>query len=222
MNEIEAVGEAALLMPGGIESGGPERPWLYSLLIAPSAVVANGVIQGGALAYLLSQQGVGSGGQSHMIFLLALPTSLYFLWSPMTDFFVRRRTWLLVGGLLAAVLMAAGFHQRNLSGRGSLGLMLISACCVQLVVSSCGGMMGAMRSVGAKRSAGSYYQAGSMGFGALAASVLVWMSARVGRDALGLAAAAMIGLPALFALAAPKQETISTGTFGATMGRVWS
>jgi len=222
MNEIEAVGEAALLMPGGIESGGPERPWLYSLLIAPSAVVANGVIQGGALAYLLSQQGVGSGGQSHMIFLLALPTSLYFLWSPMTDFFVRRRTWLLVGGLLAAVLMAAGFHQRNLSGRGSLGLMLISACCVQLVVSSCGGMMGAMRSVGAKRSAGSYYQAGSMGFGALAASVLVWMSARVGRDALGLAAAAMIGLPALFALAAPKQETISTETFGATMARVWS
>jgi len=222
MNEMEAVGGEAMLMPGDDASSGHERPWVYGLLIAPSAVVANGVIQGGALAYLLSQQGVGSGGQSHMIFLLALPTSLYFLWSPMTDFFVRRRTWLLLGGLLAAVLMAAGFHQHNLSGRASVGLMLVSACCVQLVVSTCGGMMGAMRSVAAKRSAGSYYQAGSMGFGALAASVLVWMSERVGHDALGLAAAAMIGLPALFALAAPKQETIATGTFGATMSRVWS
>ena len=100
MNEIEAVGlEAA---QGGVPGPGSmreDRPWLYSLLIAPSAVVANGVIQGGVLAYLLSVQGIGSGPQSRMIFLLGLPTWLYFLWSPITDFFVRRRTWLLVGGL---------------------------------------------------------------------------------------------------------------------------
>jgi len=96
-----------------------ERPWIYGLLVAPSAVVANGVIQGGVLAYLLSRHGVGSGGQSHMIFLLALPTSLYFLWSPITDFFVRRRSWLLGGGLSAAALMGLAFQQKNLSGRMS-------------------------------------------------------------------------------------------------------
>ena len=37
-----------------------DRPWLFGLLIAPSAVVANGIIQGGVLGYLLSQHGVGS------------------------------------------------------------------------------------------------------------------------------------------------------------------
>src|ERR1039458_7518591 len=102
MNEIEAVGAEAAL--GGEPGGGSvrqDRPWLCSQMIAPSAVVANGVIQGGVLAYLLSVQGIGSGRQSRMMFLLGLPTWLYFLWSPITDFFVRRRTWVLIGGVLA-------------------------------------------------------------------------------------------------------------------------
>ena len=222
MNEIEAVGAEATLDPNvdGSQSEG-DRPWLYSLLIAPSAVVANGVIQGGVLSYLLSVQGIGSGRQSHLIFFLALPTSLYFLWSPITDFFVRRRTWLLLGGLFAAAFMAVAFHQKNLSSKTSLALMLISACCSQLVVSSCGGMLGSMRSERSRRFGSSFYQAGGMGFGALAAWVLVWMSSRASANALGLTAAALIGFPALFALVAPKQDEIAIGSFGATMHRVW-
>jgi PAT family beta-lactamase induction signal transducer AmpG len=199
-----------------------ERPWVYGLLIAPSAVVANGVIQGGVLAFLLSEQHIGSGMQSHMIGLLALPTTLYFLWGPITDYFVFRRTWLLVGGLLAALLMYLGFHQANLTSRASLALMLGSACCVQLVISSCGGMMGAMHSARHKRVAGSFYQAGSLGFGALAAWALVWMSPRYSRNTLGLTAAVLIGVPALFAFLAPKQDELMTGEFGPTMRCVWT
>ena len=223
MNEIEAVGaevvgEAGEGEPARGEAGG--RPWIYGLLVAPSAVLANGVVQGGVLGYLLSRHGVGSGGQSHMIFLLALPTSLYFLWSPITDFFVRRRTWLLGGGLSAAVLMGLGFQQKNLSGRMSMLLMLISACCVQVVVSSCGGMMGTLGSEMGKRRASSFYQAGSMGFGALSAWVLVWLSSRVSQGTLGWVAAGLIGLPTLAALLAPAQAEISTGTVGETVRRV--
>jgi PAT family beta-lactamase induction signal transducer AmpG len=223
MNEIQAVGAEVAAGTGADEPARVEkddRPWTYGLMIAPSAVLANGVVQGGALGYLLSQHGVGSGGQSHMIFLLALPTSLYFLWSPITDFFVRRRSWLLGGGLSAAVLMGVAFQQKNLSGRMSMLLMLISACCVQLVVSSCGGMMGTMRSEMGKRKASSFYQAGSMGFGALTAWVLVWLSSRVSQGTLGWVAAGLIGLPTLAALLAPKQEEIATGTLGATARRV--
>jgi len=223
MNEIEAVGmEAVATQPEGEGGeGANRRPWLFAFLIGPSAVVANGVIQGGVLAYLLSQQHVGSKGQSHLIDLLALPTSLYFLWSPITDFFVRRRTWLLIGGPLAAIMMAAGFHQKNLTSTGAAMLMLLSACFSQLAVSSCGGMMGAMTSERSRRVAGSFYQAGSMGFGALSAWVLVWLSSRAGQDVLGLVAALMIGVPSLLALAAPPQEAISTGSFGTTMKRIW-
>jgi PAT family beta-lactamase induction signal transducer AmpG len=222
MNEIEAVGAEAAL--GGVDGAGTvtrDRPWLYSLLIAPSAVMMNGVVQGGVLAYLLSQHGVGSGGQSHIISLLALPTSLYFLWSPITDFLVRRRTWLLMGSLMAGVLMAAAFHQKSLTSTTVLVLIFLSACFSQLVVSSCGGMMGAIRLERSRRVASSFYQAGSLAFGAAAVSVLIAATSRVSQTVVGLMAGALIAVPGLFALAAPKQDLISETTFGAEMRRVW-
>jgi PAT family beta-lactamase induction signal transducer AmpG len=228
MNEIEAVGAEAVLTAIPLRESSapdrperPERPWLFGFLIVPSAVVANGVIQGGVLAFLLSQQGIGSKVQSHVISMLALPTMLYFLWSPITDFFVRRRTWLLAGGLLSAALMALGFHQKDLSSKYALLFILLSACLSQLVVSSCGGMMGALHSERSKRVAGSFYQAGSMGLGALSVSILIWLSPRVSRDVLGLTAATLIALPTLFALAAPEQDEIHTGSFARTMQNVW-
>ena len=63
----------------------------------------------------------------------------------------------------------------------------------------------ALRFERSKRVAGSFYQGGSLAFGAGAVSVLIWLSARVGRGTLALVAAALIGVPALFALAAPAQ-----------------
>lgn len=185
-----------------------DRPWLFSFLIAPSAVVANGVIQGGVLGYMLSQRGVTPGRASHMIAILALPTMLYFLWSPMTDFFVRRRTWLLLGGLSSAALMGAALLQRDLLSATTLLLMFLSGCCSQLVVSSCGGMMGTLKSERIRRTSGSFYQAGSLAFGALATMVLIPVSDTRGRGMLALAAAVMIALPALLAFAAPKQDGI--------------
>ncbi|MEO6922217.1 MAG: hypothetical protein ABI142_00170, partial [Bryocella sp.] len=88
--------------------------------------------------------------------------------------------------------------------------------------SSCGGMMGMLHSEQTRRRAGSFYQAGSMGFGALSAWVLIRESSRVAPATLGLIAAAMIGIPALFGLLVPKQEVLATGTFEETMGRVWA
>ncbi len=199
-----------------------DRPWVFGLLIAPSAVVANGVVQGGVLAFLLSQQGLDSAGRAHVVGLLALPTSLYILWSPMTDFLVRRRTWLLIGALVSSVLMVAAFHQENLASTASMVMMFLSACCSQLVVSSCGGMMGALQSERSRRVSGSIYQAGSLAFGAAAASVLIWMSPRVNRDMLGIAAGLLIGLPGLFALAAPHQDVIADAAYGAALRRIWS
>src|SRR6202012_5749727 len=101
-------------------SAGKDRPWLFALMIAPTGALANGVVQGGALAYLLSTQGIGSGGQSHLIALLGIPTWLYFVWSPITDFFVKRRTWLLIGGLGSGGLIVSAFHEPHLTSRSAV------------------------------------------------------------------------------------------------------
>jgi MFS transporter, PAT family, beta-lactamase induction signal transducer AmpG len=222
MNEIEAVAAETALVQGAEEHRAGGRPWLFGLLIAPVAVVANGIIQGGVLAYMLSQRGIGSGEQSHLVFLLALPTTIYFIWSPLTDFLVKRRTWLLIGGVSAGVLMGISLAQKNLQATSALVLMFLAACCAQLVVSSCGGMMGDLRSERTRRTAGSFYQGGGLAFGALAALVLIPLSDAGHPALLGLVAGAIIALPALLAFIAPRQRTIGGSTFTETrrkMGR---
>jgi PAT family beta-lactamase induction signal transducer AmpG len=214
-----AAAEAALAStPKNQGTGG--RPWLFALLIAPCAVTATGVIAGGVLAYMLSQRGIGSGEQSRLVFLLALPTMIYFIWSPLTDFLVKRRTWLLIGGLSAGVLMAASLSENNLRSTSAIVVMFLAACCAQLVVSSCGGMMGELGSERTRRTAVSFYQGGSLAFGALAALVLIPLSDAGRPRLLGLAAGAMFALPALTAFAAPKQETPGAKTFADTRRRI--
>lgn len=197
-----------------------ERPWLFGLLIAPSAVIANGVIQGGALAYLMTQQKIGVDRVGQTISLLALPTTLYFLWSPITDFLMRRRNWLLLGGVAAALLMALGLMQPNLVGPLTVAQLFLSACFVQLVVSSCGGMMGAFHLERSKRIAGSFYQAGSLAFGAGSVFVLIQLNEHGHRRWVGPAAMLMTGVPALFALAAPRQPFVQTGSPLATLRHI--
>jgi MFS transporter, PAT family, beta-lactamase induction signal transducer AmpG len=197
--------DAALEQAAGLKpSITKERPWLFGLLIAPNAVLAFGIISG-VLSYLLRRQGVGIGRSSEIISLLILPQSIYFLWSPITDFWIRRRSWLIVGAIGSALTLSAAFHGRRLDTPSAVGLMFLSACFGQLIVSSCGGMMGTLRSEATRRKASSVYQAGSLAFGALGIFVLVRLAERMGMGPLGWIAAALISLPSLAAFAAPEQ-----------------
>ena len=197
------------------EIQGADRPWIFGLLIAPSAVIANGIVQGGVLGYLLTQHGMKIDEVSHWIGVLALPTSLYFLYSPLTDFLVKRRTWLMIASFTAAALMLLAFSQKDIAAHAPLRLILLSGCLSQLVVACCGGVMGTISSVQSRKAASGYYQAGSMTFGALATWLLIRESSRVSGMALGFMAATMIGVPGLAALLAPAQPQVqASGLLG--------
>src|ERR1700683_3156745 len=81
-----------------------ERPWLFSLLIAADAAISLGLISGG-LSYLLRTQGVDPGRSGSIIALLSLPHAIYFLSGPVTDFWLRRRTWLMLAGACPGAAM---------------------------------------------------------------------------------------------------------------------
>ena len=197
-----------------------ERPWLFGLLIAPNAVVAFGIISG-VLSYLLRRQGVGIGRSSQIISLLILPQTIYFLWSPITDFWIRRRTWLMVGAIGSALTLAAAFHGSRLDTPPAVALMFLSACFGQLIVSSCGGMMGTLRSEATRRKASSVYQAGALAFGALGVFVLARLAERMGMGPLGWIAAALIALPSLAAFAAPEQPRKQEQGIKQTFAAIW-
>ena len=223
MNEIEAVGaevDAERGAGGLVRVETSERPWVFGLLIAPSAVIGFGLVQG-ALSFLMRRQGVSVERIGAVVSLLILPQTLYFLWSPVTDFLMRRRTWLIVGATCAGLLLAVAFHAKNLGSPGAVAVMFLGVCCGQLVVSSCGGMMGALRQERSRRVASSYYQGSSLGLGGLAVFGLSILVTHMGQGLLGWVVAAMIVLPSLAALAAPKQGLIVDNGLGETMRRVW-
>ena len=197
-----------------------ERPWLFGLLIAPMAVLSNGLISG-ALSYLLRRQGVGIGRSSEIIALLILPQSIYFLWSPITDFWIRRRTWLIVGAVGAALTLVAAFHGGRLDTPLAVTLMFLSACFGQLIVSSCGGMMGTLHSELNRRRASSFYQAGSLAFGALGIFALASLAEKFSMGPLGWITAALIALPSLAALAAPEQAQQLEEGIRQTFACIW-
>ena len=197
-----------------------ERPWLFGLLIAPNAVLAYGIISG-VLSYLLRRQGVDIGRSSEIIALLILPQTIYFLWSPITDFWIRRRTWLMVGAVAGALTMAAAFNGRRLDTPSAVALMFLSACFGQLIVSSCGGMMGTLRSEATRRKASSVYQGGALAFGALGVFVLARLAERMDMGPLGWIAAALIALPSLAAFAAPEQPREQEQGIGETFSGIW-
>lgn len=212
-------------------AGGPEvesispatahdRPWLFAFLITPEAVIALGLVSG-ALTYLLRDQGVNPARAASIASLLSLPHAIYFLWGPLTDFWMRRRTWLLLAAAAAALSLVAAFHQPQLATAWGVGLLFLSACFGVFVVAACGGIMGTLKSELSRRRAGSFYQVGSLAFGAVAVFVLVSFSGRLSLSALGWIIAAMIVLPSLAALAAPAQSMVTEHGAHQNAVRIW-
>jgi MFS transporter, PAT family, beta-lactamase induction signal transducer AmpG len=198
-----------------------ERPWIFAFLISADAVINLGLI-GGGLSYLLRLQGVDPSQSASIIALLTLPHIIYFLWGPITDFWMRRRTWLLLAALAAAATFIAVFQLPRLASPRAVWLMFAGACFGVIVPAACGGMMGTLRSEVNRRRAGSAYQTGSLASGAIGIFALVSLSAYLRLPALGWVLAAMIVAPSLLAFASPPQEMIAEHTARETFARVWT
>jgi PAT family beta-lactamase induction signal transducer AmpG len=209
-----------MLNPSGTTpDANKERPWVFAFLIVPMAVLSNGVI-GGGLSYLFTSHGVDMARGASIISLLNLPQTIYFLWSPITDFWIRRRTWLMLAATTGAIGVAIFFQIPNLASPAAVTLLFLSACFAQLVVAACGGIMGSLRSEAVRRRASSFYQAGSLAFGAVGIYVVASLAERMNQGHLGWIIAAMIALPSLAALAAPKQDVLKAASAGQIFNRI--
>jgi PAT family beta-lactamase induction signal transducer AmpG len=211
---------ASVETEGASRYASQQRPWLFNFLIAPMAVMAIGLV-GGALSYLLRREGVDPAHGASIVALVTLPHAIYFLWGPITDFWMRRRTWLMLAAAAAAAAQLAAFHQPSLASPWAIGLMFLGLCFGGLVVAACGGIMGTLRSERSRRLAGSFYQSGSLAFGGLAVFLLVSLAERLPLGSLGWIVAAMIMLPSLAALAAPGQPALSEHTAREAASRIW-
>lgn len=210
---------AGAQIESSIAPGTRERPWLFNLLIAPDAVISIGLV-GGGLGYLLRDEGVNPARVASIVGLLSLPHAIYFLWGPVTDFWIRRRTWLMLAAAASAGALLTAFHQTRLASGFATALLFLAACLGVVGAAACGGIMGTLRSEKNRRRAGVFYQSGSLGFGGVAAFFLISLAPRAGLFTLGWIVAAIVVLPSLAALAAPAQPLLSEHRARATVARV--
>jgi MFS transporter, PAT family, beta-lactamase induction signal transducer AmpG len=217
MSPVPEPGPAVMEAAGSAD----ERPWLFGLLIAADAVISLGLL-GGGLSYLMRTQGIDPGRSARIISLLSLPHAIYFLWGPVTDFWLRRRTWLMVAAVAAAATFAVAFTEPRLASHRAVALMFAGACFGVMVPAACGGMMGTLKSEVNRRRASAAYQIGSLAIGALTVFALVSLSAHLSVPSLGLVMAGLIIAPSVVAFAEPAEPAASGRTLAETLRSIGS
>jgi hypothetical protein len=84
-------------------------PWAFGLLVLPLGMYVG--FAGTALPFLLSKAGVTVDEIARIDALLALPPALMFLWTPVVDVKLRRRTWLVLGASATAFCLSAANYR---------------------------------------------------------------------------------------------------------------
>src|SRR3984957_14145047 len=174
-------------------------PWLFAILNVPHAVVAGGVT-GTLLSFLLRQQGVWSHSIANQRALLLLPTSLFFLWSPVSDFLLRRKTWVLLATAASSLTVMLALETRSYAGKSAVTLLWTSSCLILLGSAAVGGLISLLMRQDQKTRVGCFLQAGNLAGGALSGGGLLLLASHVSKLTLGVAAAAITLVPALLAL----------------------
>ena len=91
-----------------------------------------------------------------------MPGSLFFLWSPVTDFLLRRRTWFLASSAAAALAVMLALEMKSYASRGAVTLLWIASCLILLGSAALGGLVASLMRQDQKTRVGCFLQAGNL------------------------------------------------------------
>jgi MFS family permease len=139
------------------------------------------------------------------------PAIWAFLWSPLADTGLRRRSWVIVSAICAAGAASAAILGVHDSPAVLTALLFLMNAFSGLLSSACGALLTVMPESMRGRSAG-WYQAGNTGGTAIGGGAVIWLADHASLPVVALATVAAMVLPALFALLiaepAPVQRAI--------------
>lgn len=196
-------------------------PWLFLLLPLPFGIFT-GYAQT-ALPWLLRHMGYTVDHIGAIVALILSPMAFAFLWSPVADFGLRRRTWMVLmsavsGMFLGAAILLLGTHAQLATW------LLVAGYAVSLFTTACGGgMLAATLQGNAKSKGAAWMQGGMLTASALGGAMLLVLSKRLTLVELACAAAVLVAAPAAVALTipegAPQSDLRQLWKTCSTMGR---
>jgi MFS transporter, PAT family, beta-lactamase induction signal transducer AmpG len=194
-------------------------PWAFGLLVLPLGMYVG--FAGTALPFLLSKAGVPVDEIARIDALLALPPALMFLWTPVVDVKLRRRTWLVLGASATAFCLSAACPLLGASHLKLLtALFFVGGCTIALVQASCGGLMATMLTAPGQARAAAWDQAGNFGGGALGGALVLWFVERLSLPLVGLATGVLAILPALAAFTINEAPPIASHWFRGRLAEI--
>jgi len=197
-------------------------PWLFGFLAAPAGIYYWGV-SALLIPYLLRKHGVPVNRIAGVVAIASIPNIWFFLWSPVVDLGLRRRTWILLSAALASLCGLVAI----LESAGPLivltSFLFAGNVSRALADSAIGAVMTTVRPEVRGRAAG-WFQAGNIGAGALGGGATIWLAASAGLPLLAAFSASIIFVPALMALRVvetPHPRLAAGPLFSALFRDVW-
>lgn len=194
-------------------------PWAFGVLILPLGMFIGFIWT--ALPFLLTKSGVAVEDISRMAAILQIPPMLMFLWTPVVDVKLRRRTWLVLAAATSATCVCLACP---LVGPSHFNLIIVllffSGAVLALVFASNGGLMATTLSAFRQAKAAAWNQAGNFGGGVLGAALVLWLAQRVSLSVIGLAMAGLMLLPALLALTISEPPPATSHWFRGRFGEI--
>jgi PAT family beta-lactamase induction signal transducer AmpG len=183
------------------------RPSHMFWLSAPYGLYTTAIV-GGCLSFLMRRIGIPLDQIAQYTAFLVIPSSIYFLWSPLVDLGIARRFWFLLSNFFTIALMVAGTLMLQKHLKVAVLFYFLGVGVGMLMSAACGGIMAEVFTPGSKLRAASWYQMGNLAVGSIGTGVLIWLAARVGMPLWATIAALLMLLPSLSALVIhePKRE----------------
>lgn len=179
---------------------GVPPPWLFGIFSAPYGCF-NGLVAV-ALPYVLRRHGLSVDRIAAIGAAVQAPAIWYFLWAPMVDIGLRRRTWLILLSVASASCAAAAIWSTGSATLRGLTVLLVAASVFNQPVSSAvGGLVAEIVPNERRGHTGGWSQAGILGGGVVAGGLTVWLTDRAPPLVTSLIVAALIVIPAFAVLA---------------------
>jgi len=183
-------------------------PWIFVLTPVSYGIFA-GYVQT-ALPWLLRQSGYSVDRIGTIVALILSPMAFYFVFSPLLDFALRRRTWMLVTSALAGATLAAAIALLGSHILLAQWLLLAGFTLSELSSSSGGALIAITQEDDRKGRAGAWLQGGALASQAAGGALLLYFAQHLSVLTLALVAALLVLAPAAVALTIPESPRSST------------
>jgi PAT family beta-lactamase induction signal transducer AmpG len=197
-------------------------PWVFGIVQIPWGAF-NAVITV-LMPFLLRKHGIPVDKIADVVAIASIPNFWYFLWSPVVDIGLRRRTWILMAAGVSALCAWIAIAWAAASLPQLTALLFAGNIVSMLLSSSCGAILSTTIDPLKRGRASGWYNAGNLGGGALGAGLAIWLAGLIPLISLAFASAAIVFLPALAALSLFEERPprLAPAVLFRAMGRdVW-